>query len=508
MRWLFGIVVVLLLAGAPQPARAERGWFVGRLKTAWGKLFPVRLRNLRSATEQQTVVIQTAKVRGPKMLYLHGAGETTDSPALRRLAAAFTGSGLSLDVSSVPWQQNLRKLRSYIQQQPDSSLFIAGDGIGSDMALQLAARFPMKFRGALVTDPSAPTRASQAVPTLFLRPEPPLRDAPAEVHRQGLPTPPNVISLITPKGQTAFGPGDPAATTKETAVKGNAAVARWVHRFLEQPLAFAQEAKVLNNGLLRKRLREYYRSPAGKEKLAKSLYQPKGIAAELREALADSSPPEHREQVAWVLATLVAMRGSGAEGEAAAQRSLARMEEGLAKKQWRKYAIKSHHAFYTVPMPPPPGSRRKALVLRSSQPSEEDLTRLKAEAARDGIAPHELAIINLRHENNQEARFAKKLGLRSVYLDIVDHTNPTTEQIMSVLRTIADPSLKRVVVHCSFGKGRAGVMLAAMRIALDGWGVEKALREARQHGLHLDLQVFAIREFAKKWHAGELRWAP
>jgi protein tyrosine/serine phosphatase len=59
---------------------------------------------------------------------------------------------------------------------------------------------------------------------------------------------------------------------------------------------------------------------------------------------------------------------------------------------------------------------------------------------------------------------------------------PQPDQIAQVLQLLN--SGQRVFVHCKLGKDRTGTVIAAYRIAHDGWTSDKALDEALTFGMH------------------------
>jgi hypothetical protein len=159
----------------------------------------------------------------------------------------------------------------------------------------------------------------------------------------------------------------------------------------------------------------------------------------------------------------------------------------------------------------PPASSGRAAVLRSAQPGRVNIDEVVEAAAAQGIAPHEIAILDLRFESEWDARFVKKAGKRPaarvkvVQMPIVDRSVPTDEQIMDALRLMKDSGTRLVWLHCHGGVGRTGVMVAAMRIAFDGWSAERAIAEAEHHTMWRPIQQQGIREFAAKWRSGQLR---
>ena len=112
-------------------------------------------------------------------------------------------------------------------------------------------------------------------------------------------------------------------------------------------------------------------------------------------------------------------------------------------------------------------------------------------------------IINLRepseHDAVAEEAAARRLDLR--YTNIpVKTAEPRPEQVDAFLKSLEDPEIFPVFIHCGSGN-RVGAFWMIRRV-LDGWTPEAAEREARQIGLKsANLKDFAldyIRSHAKE----------
>lgn len=109
-------------------------------------------------------------------------------------------------------------------------------------------------------------------------------------------------------------------------------------------------------------------------------------------------------------------------------------------------------------------------LIRGSWPSSTELLALH----RQGVT----GIANLCAERQQSVGV---IGLVGCFLSIVDNTPPSLTQARAFLMFV--DSQKLTYVHCEQGKGRTGCMVAAYRVARNGWTAEAALKEAEGFGL-------------------------
>src|SRR5208282_5592467 len=70
---------------------------------------------------------------------------------------------------------------------------------------------------------------------------------------------------------------------------------------------------------------------------------------------------------------------------------------------------------------------------------------------------------------------------------------PSQTILDEFLSLLNDPAQRPIFIHCLHGADRTGLLIAIFRIAHDGWTVENAYAEMKQHGFHR----FRIRNF--KW---------
>ncbi len=120
----------------------------------------------------------------------------------------------------------------------------------------------------------------------------------------------------------------------------------------------------------------------------------------------------------------------------------------------------------------------EGVLYRSAQPDARQLERMSRE---HGIR----TIVNLRTARSiakdpraaEEIAFAKAGGVRLINMPY-SH-DESKDRIDRFLAIVADPANRPVLVHCSNGKNRAGVMAAAYRVKVQGWPVERAMDEMR-----------------------------
>ncbi len=118
-------------------------------------------------------------------------------------------------------------------------------------------------------------------------------------------------------------------------------------------------------------------------------------------------------------------------------------------------------------------------IFRGGQPTQEGLKSL----AKLGVK----TIIDLRgNEQQGEKQEVEALGMKYLHFAMPALAAPTDERVAEVLKVLEDPAMSTdwpVFIHCMRGKDRTGVIVACYRIKHQGWDNQKALEEAKQHGL-------------------------
>lgn len=135
-----------------------------------------------------------------------------------------------------------------------------------------------------------------------------------------------------------------------------------------------------------------------------------------------------------------------------------------------------------------------ARLYRSAQPNVDGVAALAARGVK--------TIINLRLADDVmpgEETSARAHGIAYKNIPLAGVGRPTDEQVNTVLALI-DSSTPPVLVHCKRGADRTGMMVACYRIRHDGWSPERALDEAKAHGMawgEFGMKAF-VRDFARK----------
>jgi len=117
-------------------------------------------------------------------------------------------------------------------------------------------------------------------------------------------------------------------------------------------------------------------------------------------------------------------------------------------------------------------------LYRGAEPDDDCLEHLAALGIR--------TVVNLRDEKDaseDEQAGALALGMRYVNMPMSGFDRPTAAEVQRALAVIRASENQPVFVHCQRGRDRTGVVVAAYRIANDGWAAERAMQEAKGFGL-------------------------
>lgn len=92
-------------------------------------------------------------------------------------------------------------------------------------------------------------------------------------------------------------------------------------------------------------------------------------------------------------------------------------------------------------------------------------------------------VVNLLDSEQRDAGLAaRRNGLRWYHLALSDREVPPASYIDRWLTWSREAPLRPIFVHCDSGRYRTGAMVAAYRILVDGWSVERAYSEALDFG--------------------------
>ena len=93
-------------------------------------------------------------------------------------------------------------------------------------------------------------------------------------------------------------------------------------------------------------------------------------------------------------------------------------------------------------------------------------------------------VIDLRLTGaNKEGADAKKLGMDFVALPW-HCLFPKDDPFARFLRYVREHPDKKIFVHCRYGDDHTGMMIAAYRMAVEGWTAEEARKEMNVFGFH------------------------
>jgi protein-tyrosine phosphatase len=135
-------------------------------------------------------------------------------------------------------------------------------------------------------------------------------------------------------------------------------------------------------------------------------------------------------------------------------------------------------------------------LMRGSEQSDANWASLQQQGIK--------TVVNLRYEDNSEAKAQAALGMKNVWLPSYDQSLPTEAEVGQFLKTVNDPQNQPVYVHCEQGVGRTGVMCAAYRMQHDGWTADQAIAEAKQMGMNSSDQEAYIRQLYTDLQSGKL----
>jgi protein tyrosine/serine phosphatase len=161
----------------------------------------------------------------------------------------------------------------------------------------------------------------------------------------------------------------------------------------------------------------------------------------------------------------------------------------IAGSLYYHFVQKSLPHFHTV---------RKGVLHKSGQPRGMGLEFVRLYGIR--------TLINLRSPEGdgtpEERSFAAEKGLNFYNFSIESSSAEIDETVKRFLAIVADKSQWPILVHCSRGKERSGVLSAIYRIEYDRWSNEDALEETYRLGLergHMPIPENYIKSYRPSW---------
>jgi tyrosine-protein phosphatase SIW14 len=113
-------------------------------------------------------------------------------------------------------------------------------------------------------------------------------------------------------------------------------------------------------------------------------------------------------------------------------------------------------------------------LYRGAQPTAEGFAQLK----RMGIK----TVVSLRSFHT-DTRLLQGSGLAYIRIGC-NAWSPQDQDVITFLKIVRDPRNQPVFVHCAQGVDRTGMMVAAYRIAEQGWSTQDAEKELQDFGFH------------------------
>ncbi len=117
-------------------------------------------------------------------------------------------------------------------------------------------------------------------------------------------------------------------------------------------------------------------------------------------------------------------------------------------------------------------------IYRGAQPTAEGFAGL----SKLGVK----TVIDLRRGNEHrqsEQETVEHAGMRYIHVPLNGYEPPSDQDIAKLLGMLDDSSGWPVFVHCKRGADRTGTVIACYRIEHDHWANQKALEEAKIHGM-------------------------
>ena len=113
-------------------------------------------------------------------------------------------------------------------------------------------------------------------------------------------------------------------------------------------------------------------------------------------------------------------------------------------------------------------------LFRGGQPTHQGFQAL----AKNGV---DIVVDNRGNRSKTEGKEVNRLGMR--YIAIPWHCPfPHDEAFARFLKVVRENPDKKIFVHCRLGDDRTGMMIAAYRMAEEGWTADEAMTEMQHFG--------------------------
>jgi tyrosine-protein phosphatase SIW14 len=124
------------------------------------------------------------------------------------------------------------------------------------------------------------------------------------------------------------------------------------------------------------------------------------------------------------------------------------------------------------------------VLLRCGQPRVRDLEQIRRA---HGLRTVVCARGGTRHPLRgrwfrKERAYCAQAGLLLEHLPFSDAATPPADVFERFLALVQDPARQPVLVHCEQGFHRTGILVAAYRLRVCGWSIERALDEMQAAG--------------------------
>ena len=110
-------------------------------------------------------------------------------------------------------------------------------------------------------------------------------------------------------------------------------------------------------------------------------------------------------------------------------------------------------------------------------------------------------VLDLRSDSERGAKeLAEAAGLRYINLPMAKREYPQPDAAQRFLEIVNDSSVWPVYVHCAGGRHRTGAMIAAYRITVDGWDLDRAYQEMKEYGFYTRLGYGCYRDYINDYY--------